>query len=372
MKRRLLAPLFLFLPFWTPVWAKTPHTAIRHISALQLTAEMGQGWNLGNTLDAFPNGERSWGNPLTTEAMIDSIGRRGFKTLRIPVTWFPHFGPAPQYTIDSAWLNRVETVMNYALKNNMYVILNIHHDEFNKRDAGSWLKPSLDGIAAVEVQLSTVWTQIATHFRAYGDHLIFETMNEPRLIGSPEEWTGGTSEGRSVVNLLNRAALRAIRKTGGNNATRFILCPAYAANSGATALDAFVVPDHDPHVIVSVHNYGPYSFCMQVPGTTSWGTLSDKQAIDKDMDYYYARFIRQGIAVVIGEWGSVNKNNTASRALHAAYFVRAAAERKIPVLWWDNGSTSNKGYGLFNRKERTWIFPTLVDSILQSVKLPTP
>lgn len=360
--------LLLILPFCITVSAND----MRNISTLELTAEMGQGWNLGNTLDAFPKGETSWGNPITTEAMIDAITQKGFKTLRIPTTWYPHLGPAPTYLIDSAWMNRVETVVNYALKNNMYVILNIHHDDFNQKYPGTWLKPMKADQAAVEQQLTSIWTQIALHFKAYGDRLIFETMNEPRLIGTPEEWTGGTAEGREMVNTLNLKALRAIRKTGGNNAKRFVMCPSYAANSAAVALDAFVLPDNDPRVIVSIHNYGPYSFCMQVPGSNTWGSASDKQAIDKDMDYYHKQFINKGIAVVIGEWGSVNKNNTEARALHAAYFVQAAAKRKIPCVWWDNGQTSNTGYALIDRKAQTWFFPIIADSILQQVKLPTP
>ncbi len=372
MNKNLLYIVLFVMPYWITVSANTAYSEIRNISTLQFTAEMGQGWNLGNTLDAFPNGETSWGNPMTTEAMIDAIGQKGFKSIRIPTTWYPHLGPAPHYTIDSAWLKRVETVVNYAFKNNLFVILNVHHDDFNKKQVGSWLKPTLVDKAAVEEQLSKLWTQIANHFKAYGDHLIFETMNEPRLINTPEEWTGGTAEGREMVNKLNLTALRAIRKTGGNNAKRFIMCPAYAANSSAVALDAFEIPDNDSHVIVSIHNYGPYSFSMQNPGSNTWGSPSDQQAVDKDMDYYYKRFISKGIAVVIGEWGSVNKNNTQDRAIHAAYFVKAAAKRKIPTVWWDNGQTSNQGFAIFNRKDQTWIFPILVDSILHSVKLPTP
>lgn len=363
--------LFLFLLLSGSASANTAFTGMRDISGLELTADMGMGWNLGNTLDACPNGETSWGNPVTTQAMIDAIRAKGFKSLRVPTTWYPHLGPAPDYTIDSAWMKRVETVLNYAFRNDLYVILNLHHEDFSKNHSGTWLNPTRTDLPKVEVQLVKVWTQIAEHFKAYGDHLIFETLNEPRVLGTPEEWTGGTAEGREVVNELNRKAVRAIRKTGGNNAKRFIMCPAYAANSGAVALEAFTVPDNDPRVIVSIHNYGPYSFCMQNPGTETWGSEADKQAIDTDMDYYYNRFISKGIAVVIGEWGSVDKKNTSERAVHAAYFANAAVKRKIAALWWDNGVISRQGFGLFDRRNRSWFFPEIADSIV-SVKLPTP
>lgn len=352
--------------------ANTAFTKMRDITALQLTADMGVGWNLGNTMDASPKGETGWGNPMTTQAMIDAIRQKGFKSIRIPTTWYPHLGPAPEFSIDTAWMNRVETILNYAFKNDMYVILNLHHEDFSKKHTGTWLNPTRTDLQKVEKQLVKVWTQIAKQFKTYGDHLIFETMNEPRVLGTPEEWTGGTSEGREAVNQLNVKALRAIRSTGGNNAKRFVMCPAYAANSGAVALEAYVVPDNDPRVIVSIHNYGPYSFCMQVPGTNTWGSEADKRAIDNDMDYYYKSFISKGIAVVIGEWGSIDKKNASERAVHAAYFARAAAKRKIATLWWDNGLISREGFALFNRRNLNWFFPEVADSIVQSVKLPTP
>lgn len=372
LKKHTLPFLFLCQMLAGSVSANTAYTRMRDITALQLTAEMGMGWNLGNTLDACPNGETGWGNPMTTQAMIDAIRQKGFQSIRIPTTWFPHLGPAPDYTIDSAWMKRVETVVNYAFRNDMYVILNLHHEDFSPKHAGTWLNPTRSDLQKVESQLVKVWTQIARHFKAYGDYLIFETLNEPRVLGTPEEWNGGTAEGREVVNKLNLTALRAIRSTGGNNAKRFVMCPAYAANSGVMALDDFVLPDNDPRVIVSIHNYGPYSFCMQNPGTTTWGSEADKRAIDNDMDYYYKRFISKGIAVVIGEWGSVDKRNTSERAVHAAYFATAALKRKIAALWWDNGQKSNQGFALFDRRNLNWFFPEIADSIVQSVKLPTP
>lgn len=147
---------------------------IRNLSAMALVAEMGTGWNLGNSLDVEDRDKTFWGNPLPTEAMIDAIAARGFKTIRIPVTWSYHMGPAPDYTIESTYLDTVQQVVDWARENGMYVILNTHHED-------PWIIPTYAQASEVSDRLAKVWTQIATRFQNYSDFLIFETLNEPRL-----------------------------------------------------------------------------------------------------------------------------------------------------------------------------------------------
>jgi hypothetical protein len=216
----------------------------------------------------------------------------------------------------------------------------------------------------VTAELVAIWTQIANRFKDYSDYLIFETLNEPRLEGSPEEWSGGTAEGRDVVNKLNLAAVNAIRNTGGNNPTRFIMCPSYSAAGWGTPLNAFVVPNNDSLIIVSIHNYGPVAFCLTVPGVSTWGSAADKAAVDYDMTLYNNKFISKGRAVVLGEWGSINKNNTSARVTHSDYFVNAAKSRQMATVVWDDGGQM----GLFNRSALTWAFPTIVDAIVNPYK----
>jgi endoglucanase len=353
MKKAAICTILYCFFISANVSASTAHTGMRNLSSLQITADMGVGWNLGNALDAHPGSELSWGNPKTTKAMIDQIKLKGFKTLRIPVTWYTHLGPAPNYFIDTAWLARVEEVANYAFDNDMYVIINIHHD-------GSWCKPTYALQDTVTAELVAIWTQIANRFKDYGDYLIFETLNEPRLEGSPQEWTGGTAEGRDVVNKFNLAAVNAIRNTGGNNATRFLMCPPYAAAGWGTPLDAFVVPNNDNLIIVSIHNYNPVNFCLTSPGVSTWGSAPDRSAIDNDMNLYNSKLVSKNRAVVIGEWGSLDKNNTAARTTHSDYVVNAIKSRRMAPVVWDNGGDM----GLFNRNTNSWIFPTIVDAIV--------
>lgn len=342
---------------------------MRDISAVDLVKEIRIGWNLGNTLDA-PT-ETAWGNPRTTKAMIDKVKEMGFNAVRVPVTWNTHIGPAPNYTIDQTWLNRVEEVVNYVLDNNMYAILNVHHDD--------WIIPTYANEAQCKDKLTKLWQQIANHFRDYSDYLIFETINEPRVIGSPSEWTGGTYENRDVINRFNLAAVNTIRSSGGNNAKRFIMVPTNAATGLDIALNDLVIPNNDNRVIVSIHAYSPYFFAMDINGTSYWGSNNDKTSLSNELDAIYNRFVKNGRAVIIGEFGSIDKNNLSSRIAHAEHYAKEAVSRGIAVFWWDNGyygPGNSESYSIFNRSGLSWHYPEIAEALIRGAggkqNTPTP
>lgn len=348
------------------VFASTANTGMRNISALELTKEMRLGWNLGNTMDAHGTtglaSETYWGNPKTTKAMIDKVKQTGFNTVRIPITWTGHFGSAPDYTIDEAWLNRVEEIVNYVLDNDMYAIINLHHEE------GDWLIPTYGNQEKAVAQIKKLWAQIGTRFKDYSDYLIFEAINEPRVIGSSSEWTGGTYENRAVINSFNLAAVNTIRATGGNNDKRFIMVPTHAACSLTDAVNDLVIPNNDSRIIVSIHSYSPYQFCMVATSNTTWGTSSEKASLSSEFDALYNKFIKNGRAVVIGEFGTIDKNNLSSRVTHAEYYVQEAKKRGIPVIWWDNGYYGpGKGdsYAILDRNKLTWYYPDIANALVR-------
>jgi endoglucanase len=353
--------------------ASTAYTGVRDIPAQQIVDDMKIGWNLGNTLDAYGtpttsdplSSEMSWGNPKTTHAMIDKIKSAGFNTIRIPTTWFNHMGSAPNYTIDPAWFERVEEVMNYAFDNDMYVILNIHHED-------SWLIPTYAKEKEVKNQLTKAWTQIANRFNKYGDYLIFETMNEPRPVGATNEWSGGSHENRDVINSYNLAAVNTIRSTGGNNKSRCIMVPTLAASSISAAVDDLVIPNNDKKVIVSLHTYSPYLFAMPLDGTANWGSNADKSEMDSSFDAIANKFVKNGHPVVIGEFGTINKNNKAARAAHAEYFAKSARSRHITPVWWDNGtSTAGKAdtFGILNRNTLNFDCPEIATALMRGANV---
>ncbi|MFY0627931.1 MAG: cellulase family glycosylhydrolase [Reichenbachiella sp.] len=351
--------------------AQTAFTGMRDITGLELTAEMAPGVNLYNTLDAVcwwcdgPEGlesETVWGQPYTTPEMVQAIADRGFKSLRIPVSWFKHMGPAPDYTIDEEWMDRVEEVANYAFDANMYAIINIHHDDLKEDQVGSWVVTTQEKQSEVSDQLEKVWTQIANRFKDYGDYLVFETMNEPREVGSSYEWNGGSVEHRDVMNALNLAAVNAIRATEGNNASRFIMVPQVGANVQA-ALGSMIIPNDDLNVIVSVHSYNPYRFCLEDPGVSSWGTDAEKTSLRNEIKSISDHFAKNGQAVVLGEWGAQDKDNLEDRIDYYEVFARACSEGGVTPISWIYS---------FDRNALTWKNPELEDAILEAFDPDNP
>lgn len=354
---------------------KDTHTndEMRDMTAAEVVAEMKIGWNLGNTLDSTRDGEfiddtskyeTAWGNPVTTKQMVDMVKNEGFNVFRVPVTWYQHVGEGPDYSIDEAWMNRVQEVVNYGIDNDMYVILNLHHEE--------WHMPTADNLDAAKEELAAIWSQIADRFGGYDEHLIFEGMNEPRLKGTPMEWTGGNEEARDCINQLNQVFVDTIRASGKNNPKRSLMIPTYAASSDQKVIDDFVVPEDD-RVIVSIHAYTPYNFALadNKSGTDQWS--ADNAADTNEIDLLFARlddrFLKNGIPVVIGEFGTRNRFNTEARAAHAEYYVSKAKEYGVPCVWWDNNAFvgSGENFGLLNRRELTWNYPEIMDALMRGV-----
>lgn len=349
-----------------------PLGEMRGLTSAELISEMGTGWNLGNTMDA-DGGETGWGNPVTTKEMIDEIHNAGFDTIRIPTTWKEHMGGAPDYTVDGEWIKRVEEIIGYALENDMYVILNTHHET-------DWIKPQYEGLDDVKVQFAALWTQIAEYFKDYGDHLIFEGLNEPRIVGGANEWNGGTEEGRDCLNQLNDVFVETVRKTGGNNETRTLLITTFAAQSVSSAINALTIPD-DKYVGVSIHAYTPYRFTYDSVGE-SWNTAVFDDSCAAEIDSLFASlndtFVSKGIPVIITEYGSVSKmidkdwyiSNTDEVVKWASHYIGAAEKYGIPCVWWDNGyhESGNELFGIFNRRELTWYEPEIVEAIINSLK----
>lgn len=344
-----------------------PLGEMRGISAKELIGEMNAGWNLGNTMDAI-GGETAWGNPITTKEMIDEVKNAGFDTIRIPTTWHKNMGEAPDYTVDEEWMNRVEEIVDYALGNDMYVILNTHHES-------SWLKPQYEGLEEVKDKLKALWNQIALHFNDYGDHLIFEGLNEPRIEGGKNEWNGGTEEGRDCLNQLNSLFIETVRATGGNNEKRTLLITTFAAQPSQSGIKDLVIPE-DEYVGISIHAYTPYRFTYDSKGESWNATVFDESCENEIVSLFEQlnkHFISKDIPVIITEYGSVwkyqgavdLKMNTEEVEKWASCYVSEAGKYGIPCVWWDNGYyySGNELFGIFNRRELSWYVPGLVDII---------
>lgn len=342
------------------------------LTALEATRLMGNGINLGNTLEACDNNvgiktntplsyETHWGQPKTTQAMIDGMKAAGFDTIRIPVAWMTNATHLYEgdYTIDADYMDRVEEVVRYARKAGMYVIINDHWD-------GGWYgmfgSESAETRALAMEAYKGMWQQIAERFRDYSDYLIFESANEELggrfdenspLYCSDSVVTYLTDDERyALTNEINQTFVDVVRATGGNNATRFLLIAGYSTDIDKTCDDRFQMPKDtvDSKLMVSVHYYDPWSYCgaSSAASATKWGKVSDYEYMDQQLAKM-TKFTEAGYGVVIGEYGALPcsdglKDNTL--AYHTA-FLDACTKYDLTNCLWDCS-------GLYKRVSQTF------------------
>ena len=258
--------------------------------------------------------------------------------------------------IDTAWMDRVQEVVNYGIDNDMFVILNIHHEE--------WYFPTLENLKHDTSGIGAVWTQIARRFEGYGEKLIFEGVNEPRLRGCEAEWSG-TDEGRAVVNKYNETFVKAVRAAGENNAKRILMVTPYAASSEEQNINALEIPEDSGKIIVSVHAYLPKEFALE-EGTSKY--IENNDEVQKFFECVKSAFIDKDIPVIIGEFGAVDKDNINDRIKFVREYIILGKKYGIPCIWWDNGQKSGSGenFALLNRYDNTWFFPELVEALMKT------
>lgn len=300
------------------------------LTAVEATRLMGNGINLGNTLEACDSTrgryaedpkvyETSWGQPVTTQEMLFAMKEAGFDTIRIPVAWMTNASPMPfemkDYTLNEAYLARVKEIVDYARNADMYVILNDHWD-------GGWWgmfgSESPDTAAFALEAYTGMWKQIAEYFRDYSDYLIFESANEElgaRFDENSPCYARDSvlsylpdKERYALTNQVNQAFVDTVRLTGGNNAQRFLLIAGYGTNIAQTFDSRFQMPEDtaEKKLMVSVHYYDPWSYCgaSSAAGATLWGKKADFETMYRTLSQM-SKFVAQGYGVVIGEYGAL-------------------------------------------------------------------
>lgn len=307
--------------------AETTESAVdteeNNMTSLEVIRAMGNGINLGNTLEAYnhqayingssaTSGEIVWGQPWTTQEMIQGMKAAGFDTIRIPIAWTNGMNyESGDYTIDSALMDRVDEVVTWALDADMYVIINDHWD-------GSWW--GMFGSAEQETRdkamemYKAMWTQIGERFADRSYKLIFESANEElgdRL--NDKEITGSRGvlsekECYETTNEINSEFVKLIRSLGGRNADRFLLIAGYNTDITKTCDDRFQMPEDtaDSKLLLSVHYYTPWDYCG-TDGVTQWGSPQDYDE-QNGLFEKLSKFSKQGYGVVIGEYAVMLKN----------------------------------------------------------------
>ena len=364
-----------------PVITEMKRFEIPDNEALRFVRELKTGWNLGNTFDANNPGtwfhgseleiESMWCGVKTSKELIQAIKAAGFNLIRIPVSWHDHVDENDN--ISTAWMNRVKLVVRWCVNEGLYVIVNVHHD--NQK---GFLYPSPAYQERSKQYMQAVWKQMAEAFADFDDHVILESMNEPRMVDTAYEWTWNQMDAdcrnsMRCINELNQLFVDTVRATGGNNATRYLLVPSYDASPYYAVNEMFELPQDtaDNRIIVEAHAYTPYDFALNSNGYNTFDHTNAKYTteIATIMNSLYNRYVSNGIPVLIDEYGAMNKrNNLQDRVNFAAYFVASASARGITCCWWDNHGFSGSGelFGLIDRRTYEWKYPEIVEAIMKN------
>ncbi|WP_205967528.1 glycoside hydrolase family 5 protein [Aquisalinus luteolus] len=332
-------------------------------NAMQIAADMGLGWNLGNTLEAS-GGETGWGNPMVTKEFISLVSDSGFNTIRLPVAW-DQYADTQTGKIDDAWLDRVTEVVDYAIAEDMYVVINIHWD-------GGWLENNVTREARDDVapRQRAYWQQIATHFRDHDERLVFAGANEPNVDNQSQ---------MAVLADYHQIFVDAVRETGGRNAYRTLILQGPRTDIEKTrdlwpGMPEDTVADR---MMAEVHFYTPWNFAG-MEKDENWGKMfffwgedyhyskmrdrnanwGEEDMVDDLFAMMQHQFTDKGVPVLLGEYGAISRRNLkgealerhlASRAWYLEYVTRSALEHGLVPVYWDNGHTGNFGFGLFDR-----------------------
>jgi endoglucanase len=326
--------------------------AAASLTATQTVAAMQPGWNLGNTFDAMCCGtdETAWGNPRVTQAQLAAIRAQGFNSIRIPVSWGNHQGAGPDYTIEPAVMARVQEVVQMALDEGFYVMINIHHDSWQ------WVNTMPTQHDTVRARYDATWTQIANAFKDFPPQLVMESINE--------QFFDGLTDAQSYPYLaeLNSSFHAIVRGSGGNNASRLLVLPTLHTGGDQAAMDALateIAGLNDPMIAATIHHYSFWPFSVNVAGYPTYNA-EVQGYLEDDFNRFYNTFVAKGVPVIIGEWGVLDSGyNAVERGELLKFFEHfgyVARSKGITTMFWDNGSH-------FDRTALKWRDPELFSYI---------
>lgn len=369
-------------------------------TATQIAQLMGAGWNLGNTLEAGNNAynftnkgglnaETSWQQTKTTQAVIDYVKEQGFRSIRIPCAWvMGHISNAETYEIDPAWMNRVKEVVDYCINDDLYVVINQHWD-------GGWLENNIKATGQTKEKnqrvLEAIWTQIATTFRDYDEHLLFAGLNEPNADNQ--------SETNSLLE-YEQIFVNTVRATEGNNLYRTLVVQGPSTDIEKTDKYYKQLPD-DPagpgRLMMEVHYYNPWQF-WGMEKDEGWGKVfyywgqenhvegsqhnpnwdCEEAAMERLLDSMKRKFVDNDVPVVLGEFGANWRNieslpgesqekHDASIRLHYYMLTKLALERGMVPMMWDTNYCNRPSMTIIDRKNLSIYNPLMMDGIRQAL-----
>lgn len=352
-------------------------------SAEELAAKMKIGWNIGNSLEAT-GGETSWGNPEVSKELIDLVKASGFNAIRIPCAWNQYMTDESTAELSSDWLGRVKEVIQYGIDSDMYILLNIHWD-------GGWLENNCTPEKQEEnnAKQKAFWEQIATHLRDYDEHLLFASANEPNVDDKTQ---------MDVLASYHQTFVDAVRSTGGKNSYRVLVVqgPSTDIEKTNNLMKTLPTDIFEDRLMAEVHFYTPWNFCG-MEKDESWGKMyyywgegyhsttdTERNASwgeEDDIISLFAlmedQFVKNGIPVLMGEYGAIRRTNLTgdalqlhldSRAFYLEFVTREMKKHGIVPFYWDNGGTGNNAFGIFNRSNNTVADQVALDALIKGAE----
>lgn len=378
-------------------------------TAMDIAAKMYPGWNLGNTLEAGPcswlsndvDYETGWQGTKTTQEIIDYVKEKGFRSVRIPCSWHIHMDS--NHKIKKQWMDRVQEIVDYCIKDSLYVVLNDHYDN-------GWIERSFDSQTPQSIEqncamLDNMWQQIATRFRDYDHHLLFAGLNEP---DAGRDDNNRKAEIDALVK-YEQTFINTVRATGGNNATRVLVVQGPCTDISVSYDYAELPIDPTPSALMfEVHFYSPYNFC-QMEKDESWGNAfyywgasnhfpssthnpywGEEDFVISELEKMKEKFTSKGIPVYLGEFGALwrtmpsgesqNKHNASIYAWYKTVTQHAVSNGIIPVVW-DINYSQRPSVTIIDRNNlsiycqraydgiiegcaaASWPFPTLIEDV---------
>ena len=341
-------------------------------TAVEIASHIKLGFNFGNTMEAS-GGETAWGNPLITDAQMKLVKDNGFDAIRLPASWNQY---ANQETaeIKAEWLGRVKQVVQYAVDNDLYVIVNIHWD-------GGWLENDITPAKreAVNAKQKAFWEQIATQLRDFDERVLFASANEPDVEDAVQ---------MAQLDSYHQTFVDAVRATGGKNANRVLVVQGPITDIDRTnkLWTAMPVDSVANKLMMEIHYYSPWNFTGMTKDE-GWGnqffywgkdfhsttdtahnpTWGEEDYVNTQFLLMKTQFVDKGIPVIMGEFGTGKREHLTgadlqlhldSRAFYFKYITQQALAHGLKPFVWDTGS-------LFNRNTLTVGDQQVLDALLQ-------
>ena len=302
------------------------------LDAFQQNTRLGRGVNILGW-------DRVWQDPAhgqVKDVHFKLIRAAGFSHVRINLHPLRDGKPEANGRLRDEFFQTMDWAVDQALTNGLLAILDYHDDLAVSPDPEGKKKAFLDS-----------WAAIAEHCRERPDTVLFEILNEPAPKFTHESW-----------NEYWHTALAVIRKTNPNRT--IIVGPAQWNNAGE--LNHLNVPDDETNMIATVHYYNPFPFTHQgTPwtgqkdkiGVTWMGTDSEVAAVERELAAVANWGKEHHRPIYIGEFGSYEKGEMASRVRWTTQVARACEREGFSWAYWQ----FTGDFVVFDMQNQKWVEP---------------